>query len=83
MAVASSIFMPRPPAQLEVLMNFDAISKNVKRGWSKKKAGGYLRGVLAPFMLYISALRFQTSQALGYSLGSQKIEYGGLYGHRN
>ena len=30
MAVASSIFVPRPPAQLEVPMNFDAISKNVK-----------------------------------------------------
>ena len=30
MAVASSIFMPHPPAKLEVPMNFDAISKNVK-----------------------------------------------------
>ena len=30
MAVAFSIFMPRPPAQLEVPMNLDAISKNVK-----------------------------------------------------
>ena len=30
MAVASSIFVPRPPAKLEVPMNFDAISKNVK-----------------------------------------------------
>ena len=30
MAVASSILVLRPPAQLEVPMNFDAISKNVR-----------------------------------------------------
>ena len=30
MAVASSIFVQRPLTQLEVPMNFDAISKNVK-----------------------------------------------------
>ena len=28
--VAASIFMPRPPAELELQTNFNAISKNVK-----------------------------------------------------
>ena len=43
MAVASSIFVPCPPAQLEVPMNFDAISKNpIPPAWHVGGTGFFL-----------------------------------------